>query len=80
VSAPVQQVSSNSPATCSELPYIGELSTTLPPAANSAASTSARCGSCAGSLPTSKPRQVPRPMTGSGAPVEGMGRVCIARR
>ena len=78
---------SRSPVTASARPYIGELSITLPPAANSASSTPGRRWYSALPGATSKPIQVPQPTTGRASRVEGMGRVfmrmvswCLGRR
>ena len=61
----------------SERPYIGELSITVPPAANRASSTPGSRWYSALPGATSKPIQVPQPTTGRASCVEGMGRVFI---
>src|SRR3569832_1469548 len=68
---------SNVPTTSSALPYIGELSTTWPPALNNASSTLPRCAIAEASRPTSNPSHVPQPTTGSAWPLEGIVRVCM---
>src|ERR1051325_686646 len=68
-----------SPTRSSALPYIGDESMTLPPAAANGCSTAASCGTDVRG--TSNVCHVPRPMRGSGSLVLGMGRVsiCTAR-
>jgi hypothetical protein len=73
----VPAAASRSPTTPSDLPYIGELSITEPPASNSTFSTSARGCRSAGAGPTSKVCQVPQPITPSGSPLDVMARVCM---
>jgi hypothetical protein len=63
-----------SPAVCSERPYIGDESITLPPPAKSAWTTSRSGASSA----VSNVRHVPMPTTGSSSPVLGMERLSIA--
>src|SRR4051812_29074949 len=59
-------------------PYMGEESTTDPPLPNNVRSTSANGDHSSEDDPTSKVCQVPHPITGSGSPDEGMGRVCTS--
>src|SRR5690606_27844124 len=67
-----------SPTTCSERPYIGEESTTEPPASTSRPSTSPSSARSAAFGPTSKVCHVPTPTTGSRSPLDGIGRVSSA--
>jgi hypothetical protein len=56
-------------------PYIGDESTSRPPAAKKARITSADSCRPRGSLPTLNVIQVPRPTTGTCSPDDGMGLV-----
>ena len=62
------------PVTCSEEPYIGELSTIRPPPSTKTRSVSFACASSGASPATSNTCQVPRPTAGSASPVFGMRR------
>jgi len=62
------------PSTSSLLSYMGDESTSLPPAAKKPRSTSARTARAAASAPASKASQVPRPMAGSFSPLAGIVR------
>jgi hypothetical protein len=66
------------PTTGCEEPYIGDESIIRPPASKNAFITSAHPSRAARSLPTLKVIQVPRPITGSASPVEGIGLVATA--
>src|SRR5690349_21244674 len=66
-----------SPATDSAAPYMGEESTTLPPAFENAASTSRNGARSAAPAPTLNTCQVPRPTAGSSSPEEGILRVMM---
>src|SRR5215471_10093652 len=63
---------------CDE-PYIGDESITRPPASTKLRMTSAQASRATGSSPTLNVIQLPRPTAGSASPVEGIGRVRIAR-
>src|SRR5438876_734550 len=63
---------------CDE-PYIGDESIIRPPASTKLRITSAQASRAAGSSPTLNVIQLPRPTTGSASPVDGIGRVRIAR-
>ena len=63
---------------CDE-PYIGDESIIRPPASTKLRMTSAQASRATGSSPTLKVIQLPRPTTGSASPVDGIGRVRIAR-
>ena len=67
-----------SPMTLSARPYIGEVSTTLPPSWTKRFSTSLSGSRSLGESPTSKVREVPRPTAGIFSPEEGMERIRIA--
>src|SRR5262249_43820855 len=69
-----------SPTTSSERPYMGEESTSLPPSWTKQDRTSSRGRRFASVGWTSKVCQVPRPMTGSFSPEDGIGRVSIVAR
>ena len=62
----------------SERPYIGELSSTLPPPASRMRTTSRNATNSVEPSTTSKPIQVPQPITGSICFVDGTGRRFIA--
>jgi len=64
--------------TASAWPYIGDVSMIRPPSSSNRCSTWRKGRRPASSEPTSKARQVPRPMTGIGSPVDSIGRVIIA--
>jgi hypothetical protein len=66
-----------SPSTCSERPYIGEVSITEPPAPAKSCSTSRSGARCPGSLPTSKVFDDPMPMTGRASSLPGILRVTM---
>src|SRR5213079_1767841 len=61
----------------SAAPYIGEESITDPPLSNRICRTSTNGARSAGLWPTSKVRHVPQPTTGNGAPLDGIGGICI---
>src|SRR5215203_4758120 len=61
-----------------EEPYMGELSIIRPPASKKAAMTAVHSSFSLGSLPTLNVIQLPRPTTGSGSPVDGIGLVAGA--
>src|SRR5262245_4272404 len=63
--------------TSCEEPYIGDESIIRPPASTQLRITSAQASRATGSSPTLKVIQLPRPMTGSDSPLDGIGRVMI---
>src|SRR5215471_12202950 len=63
---------------CDE-PYIGDESIIRPPASTKLRMTAAHASRAAGSSPTLNVIQLPRPTAGIASPVEGIGRVRIAR-
>lgn len=56
-------------------PYIGDESIRRPPPAKNARTTSVQLARAAGSSPTLKVIQLPRPTTGKRSPDDGIGRV-----
>ena len=62
---------SNSPRCVSEFPYIGDVSTSVPPA-NSASSTSTSAARCSAPETLLNTREVPSPTGASSSPLEGM--------
>src|ERR1044071_6995393 len=68
----------NSPITSSACPYIGDVSITRPPSFTKSERTSPSCLRLSPVRSTSNACQVPRPITGSFSPVEGIARVSIA--
>src|SRR5262249_39477228 len=71
---------SRSPVTASARPYIGQLSMIRPPPSRKRRNTSRSGLRAASSVPTSKARHVPSPMTGRASPVDGIGRVSTPDR
>src|SRR6267142_3799320 len=65
----------SSPTTFSELPYMGELSITLPPFSRRFFKTESNGSRSEGESPTSNVRQVPTPIAGRRSPVEGIVRI-----
>src|SRR4030095_15620469 len=68
----------NSPITSSARPYIGDVSITRPPSFTKSERTSPSCLRLSDVRSTSNACQVPRPVTGSFSPLEGIARVNIA--
>src|SRR5437899_5148256 len=66
-----------SPITSSARPYIGDVSTTRPPSFTNRASSSSNCFRLSGVRSTSNVRHVPKPITGSFSPEEGIARISI---
>ena len=67
----------SSPITCSARPYIGDESMTRPPSSTKRERTSSNWLRISAVRSTSKARHVPRPITGSFSPEQGMMRVSI---
>src|SRR5438094_4903037 len=73
----IPSVAVRSPITCSARPYIGDESITRPPSFTNRASTSSNCFRLSGARSTSNVRHVPKPITSSFSPEEGIARICI---